>query len=75
LLKSATTNEGTARHLNSGAWKVETLTAHLNQTEDEAWLPPFCYLLNLRECNKQYMGWTKPKRELALDDIFLRGFR
>lgn len=34
---------------------------------------PFGLLLDLVECQKQYMGWAKPKRELFIDDIIPDG--
>ena len=41
--------------------------------EEEAWLMPFGYLLDLWECHKQFTGISKPKRELFIDDIIPAG--
>ena len=32
-------------------------------------LLPFGLLLDLWECHKQFLGLTKPKRELTIDDV------
>lgn len=34
---------------------------------------PFGLLLDLRECDKQYNGLAKPKREMFIDDIIPDG--
>ena len=44
-------------------------TSHLNRTDDEVWLMPIGYLLDLWECHKQFHGMSKPKRELLIDDV------
>jgi hypothetical protein len=44
-------------------------TVHLNRTEEEAWLMPFGWLLDLRECHMQYSGMATPKREVFIDDV------
>jgi len=44
-------------------------TVHLNRAEDEVWLMPLGWLLDLWEVHKQAMGWAKPKAELTLDDV------
>ncbi len=48
-------------------------TVPLRRTEEEAWLMPFGYLLDLWECHKQFTGISKPKRELFIDDIIPAG--
>ncbi|MCL2644987.1 MAG: hypothetical protein FWD51_05965 [Betaproteobacteria bacterium] len=44
-------------------------TVHLNRTEEETWLLPLGYLLDLWECHRQFLGMAKPKMELFIDDI------
>ena len=44
-------------------------TAHLNRKEDEVWLMPLGYLLDLWECHKQYHGLAKPYKEFFIDDV------
>ena len=34
---------------------------------------PFGLLLDLWECHKQFLGLTKPKRELTIDDVIPYG--
>ena len=48
-------------------------TVPLRRSEEEAWLMPFGYLLDLWECHKQFNGISKPKRELFIDDIIPAG--
>jgi hypothetical protein len=48
-------------------------TVQLNRTEDEVWLMPVGYLLDLWECHKQFLGQAKPKRELTIDDVIPYG--
>ncbi|TFZ41859.1 hypothetical protein E4100_00465 [Soehngenia longivitae] len=48
-------------------------TVHLNRTEEETWLMPIGLLMDLWECHKQFLGITKPKRELYIDDIIPYG--
>lgn len=43
--------------------------AHLNLTQTEFWLMPFGLLLDLWECDRQYNGLAKPKRERFIDDV------
>lgn len=43
--------------------------AHLNLTQTEFWLMPFGLLLDLWECDRQYNGLAKPKREQFIDEI------
>lgn len=35
---------------------------------------PFGQLLDLWECHRQFMGWSKPKRNLSIDEIIPAGF-
>jgi hypothetical protein len=44
-------------------------TVHLNRSEDEAWLTPIGLLMDLWECHRQFLGTSKPKRELFIEDI------
>jgi hypothetical protein len=44
-------------------------TVHLNRTEEEVWLMPLGYLLDLWECHRQFLGMAKPKREAFIDDV------
>ena len=44
-------------------------TDHLNRKEDEVWLMPIGYLMDLWECHKQFIGTTKPKLNLSIDDV------
>ena len=44
-------------------------TAHLSRQEDEVWLMPMGYLMDLWECHKQFMGISKPKRDVFIDDV------
>nr|WP_307989948.1 hypothetical protein [uncultured Niameybacter sp.] len=44
-------------------------TAHLNREEEEVWLMPIGYLMDLWECHKQFIGIVKPKQEVFIDDI------
>lgn len=48
-------------------------TVQLRRTEEEVWLMPIGYLLDLWECHKQFLGIAKPKRELFIDDIIPEG--
>lgn len=48
-------------------------TVQLNHTEEEVWLMPIGHLLDLWECHKQFLGISKPKRELTIDDIIPTG--
>jgi len=48
-------------------------TVPLRRSEEEAWLMPFGYLMDLWECHKQFTGLAKPKRELFIDDIIPYG--
>jgi len=42
---------------------------HLNRTEEETWLMPLGYLLDLWECHRQFLGMAKPKMELFIEDL------
>ncbi|WP_277673346.1 hypothetical protein [Piscibacillus halophilus] len=44
-------------------------TAQLNRREEEVWLMPMGYLMDLWECHKQYMGIAKPLMEVSIDDV------
>ncbi|NLI70639.1 MAG: hypothetical protein GX364_07235 [Firmicutes bacterium] len=44
-------------------------TVHLNRTEEETWLTPVGFLLDLWECHRQFLRLAKPKRELFVDEI------
>lgn len=44
-------------------------TVPLGRSEEEAWLMPIGYLLDLWECHKQFLGLARPKRELFIDEI------
>ena len=48
-------------------------TVHLNRSEQEVWLMPLGYLLDLYECHKQYHGLAKPKREYFIDELIPEG--
>ncbi|MGD6778461.1 hypothetical protein ACQCT3_02640 [Sutcliffiella horikoshii] len=41
----------------------------LNRKEEEVWLMPLGYLLDLWECHKQFNGIAKPMREVSIDDV------
>lgn len=44
-------------------------TVHLNRTEQEVWLMPMGYLMDLWECHRQYHGLAKAKREYFIDEL------
>ena len=48
-----------------------TVQLHLNS--EEVWLMPFGFLLDLWECNKQFIGIAKPKREGDIDEVVPMG--
>jgi hypothetical protein len=48
-------------------------TVHLRRTEEETWLMPLGYLLDLWECHRQYNGMAKPKKEVFIDEIIPEG--
>ena len=48
-------------------------TVHLNRSEEEAWLMPLGFLLDLWECHKQFLGIEKPKIERFIDEILPAG--
>jgi hypothetical protein len=48
-------------------------TVQLNRTEEEVWLIPIGHLLDLWECHKQFLGISKPKRELTIDEVIPYG--
>jgi len=48
-------------------------TVHLNRSEEETWLTPLGLLLDLWECHKQYLGISKPKVEVFIDELIPDG--
>ena len=48
-------------------------TVLLHRTEQELWLMPIGYLLDLLECYKQFNGMAKPYRETFIDDVIPEG--
>jgi len=48
-------------------------TVQLGRSEDETWLMPLGLLMDLWECHKQFLGLSKPKRELNIDDVIPYG--
>ncbi|MDL2318568.1 hypothetical protein LJC74_05780 [Eubacteriales bacterium OttesenSCG-928-A19] len=48
-------------------------TVHLRRTDDEGWLMPIGYLLDLWECHRQHLGLSKPHVALTIDDIIPAG--
>jgi len=48
-------------------------TVHLNRSEEETWLTPTGQLLDLWECHRQFLGMTKQKRELFIEDVIPDG--
>lgn len=48
-------------------------TVQLNRSEEETWLLPFGLLMDLWECHKQFLGISKPKREVYIDEIIPEG--
>jgi hypothetical protein len=48
-------------------------TVHLQRSEEETWLMPLGYLLDLWECHKQFLGMAKPQREWFIDEIIVDG--
>jgi hypothetical protein len=48
-------------------------TVHLNRTEEETWLTPLGLLLDLIECHRQHLGFSKPKSDLTIEDILPYG--
>jgi len=46
---------------------------HLNRSEEETWLMPLGYLLDLWECHRQFLGMAKPKVELFIEDAIPDG--
>jgi len=44
-------------------------TVQLYRSEEETWLMPLGLLMDLWECHKQFLGISKPKRELTIDDV------
>jgi hypothetical protein len=43
--------------------------ANLGLSEDEIWLMPIGKLLDLFECHRQYLGISKPYREIFIDEV------
>jgi len=48
-------------------------TVHLNRCEEETWLTPIGLLMDLWECHKKFLGISKPKRELFIEDVIPEG--
>ena len=48
-------------------------TVHLHRSEEETWLTPLGFLMDLWECHLQYTGRAKPKRVLTIDDVIPEG--
>lgn len=48
-------------------------TVQLGRSEDETWLMPLGLLMDLWECHKQFLGLSKPKLELTIDDVIPYG--
>jgi len=48
-------------------------TVHLNRSEEETWLSPVGLLLDLWECHRQFLGMSKPKQELFIEDVIPDG--
>lgn len=48
-------------------------TVQLGRSEDETWLMPLGLLMDLWECHKQFLGISKPKLELTIDDVIPYG--
>jgi hypothetical protein len=48
-------------------------TVQLYRSEEETWLMPLGLLMDLWECHKQFLGISKPKRELTIDDVIPYG--
>ncbi|UTW71041.1 hypothetical protein KHA80_12270 [Anaerobacillus sp. HL2] len=44
-------------------------TAQLNRSEEDVWLMPMGYLMDLWECHKQFTGIAKPLMEVSIDDV------
>ena len=44
-------------------------TVHLCRTEEETWLMPIGYLMDMWEIHKQFLGISKPKAIYDIDDI------
>ena len=47
--------------------------AQLHLSMDETMLTPFGLLMDPWECHKQFMGISKPRRELTIDDVIPYG--
>ena len=48
-------------------------TVHLNRSEEETWLTPLGLLLDLWKGHCQFLGMSKPKREMFIDDVIPEG--
>ncbi len=48
-------------------------TVHLNRSEAETWLTPIGLLMDLWECHKQFLGISKPREEVFIDDLIPEG--
>jgi len=48
-------------------------TVQLGRSEEETWLTPLGLLMDLWECHKQFLGISKPRREVYIDEIIPDG--
>jgi hypothetical protein len=48
-------------------------TVQLNRREEEVWLMPIGYLMDIWECHKQFIGISKPRKEYFIDDVIPTG--
>jgi hypothetical protein len=45
----------------------------LNRKEEEVWLMPIGYLMDLFECHKQFIGISKMRKQYFIDDVIPTG--
>ena len=45
----------------------------MNMAADEFWLCPLGLFMDLCECHKQFLGVSKPKVEVCIDDVLPDG--
>jgi len=48
-------------------------TVHLNRSEHETWLMPLGHLMDMWECHKQFLGLSRPRRLMTIDDVIPYG--
>jgi hypothetical protein len=48
-------------------------TVQLNRREEEVWLMPIGYLMDLWECHKQFIGISKMRKQYFIDDVIPTG--